>query len=136
LKDYQFLLKAVPDDSENFFQVGNIYDHLDSLNKAEMYYSKAIELEEDNFIYYFKRGTVFLKNSRWSESVNDFSRALELNPEHHNSLHNRGIAYYKAGFKEKGCEDWCQALLKGNTKSALHLEKNCERYPLPCLLTK
>ena len=43
---------------------------------------------------------------------------------------------FLTGLKEKACEDWCEALLKGNTISASHLEKNCEKYPSPCLLSK
>ncbi|MBN8578107.1 MAG: tetratricopeptide repeat protein [Cytophagales bacterium] len=136
LKDYLFLEKFDSEEPEYPFQIGNIYEHLDSLKKAEHYYSKAIEIEDEYYLYYFKRGTVRLKQSQWSTAVTDFNRVLELDPEHHNTLHNRGIAYYRAGFKEKGCEDWCQALLKGNTKSAEHLQKNCKVYPKPCLLSK
>jgi len=136
LQDYQYLAAFDKEEPEYVFQIGNLYEHLDSLKKAEEYYSRAIEIEKDYYLYYFKRGTVRLKQSDWSLAVVDFTRVLELDPEHHNSYHNRGIAYYRAGFKEKGCEDWCQALLKGNTKSAEHLQKNCKVYPKPCLLSK
>ncbi len=136
LADYGYLIKSLPEESENYFQTGNVYDQMDSLNMAEYFYTKAISFNKDHFIYYFKRGTLFLTQMQWKKSIDDFNIAIDLNPEHDNSYHNRAIAYYKAGFKEKGCEDWCQALLKGNTKSAVHLEKNCEKYPSPCLLQK
>ncbi len=136
LVDYKELIKAVPMESEYSFQVGNIYDQLDSLEKAKYYYTKAIEIENDNYFFYFKRGTLNLKQSQWNAAIPDFTKALEFNPEHDNSLHNRGIAYYKVGLKEKGCEDWCQALLKGNPRSASHLDRNCKVYPSPCLLSK
>jgi tetratricopeptide (TPR) repeat protein len=136
LNDYLYLANFDPEEPEYPFQIGNIYEHLDSLKKADLYYSKAIAIENDYYLYHFKRGTVRLKQSQWNTAVTDFNRVLELDPEHHNSYHNRGIAYYRAGFKEKGCEDWCQALLKGNTKSAEHLQKNCKVYPKPCLQSK
>lgn len=136
LLDYKELITDVPNESEYFFQTGNIYEHMDSLKQASNYYSQAIALESDYFLYYFKRGTVQLKDFQWSLAIRDFDKSIELNPEHHNSFHNRGIAYYKLGLKEKGCNDWCEALLKGNTKSATHLEKNCSSYPKPCLLDK
>ncbi len=136
LVDYKELSRAVPMESEYPFQVANIYDQLDSLNQAKHYYTKAIELENDNYFFYFKRGTLHLKQSNWNSAIPDFTKALEYNPEHNNSLHNRGIAYYKIGSKEKGCEDWCQALLKGNPRSASHLDRNCKVYPSPCLLSK
>jgi tetratricopeptide (TPR) repeat protein len=136
LEDYYLLIEALPQENENYFQAGNVLEHLDSLDKAVYYYSKAISIDKDYYIYFFKRGTIYLKQNQWKNAIEDFSAAIELNPEHDNSYHNRGIAYYKIGAKEKGCEDWCQALLKGNTKSAIHLEKNCEKYPSTCLLTK
>lgn len=136
LADYLMLADFDPEEPEYPFQIGNIYEHLDSLTKADQYYSKAIAIEKDYYLYHFKRGTVRLKQSQWNTAIADFNRVLELDPEHHNSYHNRGIAYYRIGFKEKGCEDWCQALLKGNTKSAEHLEKDCKVYPKPCLLSK
>lgn len=136
LKDYLFLAAADQEEPEYVFQIGNIYENLDSLDKADVYYTQAIALEKDYYLYYFKRGTARLKQSQWNTAIADFNRVLELDADHHNSYHNRGIAYYRAGFKEKGCEDWCQALLKGNTKSAEHLQKNCKVYPQPCLLSK
>lgn len=133
LQDYLYLVKIDSEEPEYYFQIGNIYEHLDNLIESEKYYSKAISIEKNYSLYYFKRGTVRLKQFQWNPAVADFNRVLELDPEHHNSYHNRGIAYYRAGFKEKGCEDWCQALLKGNPRSAEHLQKNCKSYPKPCL---
>ncbi|MFN7601012.1 MAG: tetratricopeptide repeat protein, partial [Bacteroidota bacterium] len=102
----------------------------------EVYYGNAIRLEKENFHYFFKRGTFFLKRNSYALAIKDFDESINLNPEHHSSYHNRGIARYKVGLKELACEDWCQALLKGSPNSASHLDRNCERYPKPCLLTE
>jgi tetratricopeptide (TPR) repeat protein len=132
LSDYKELVRLVPNEPEYYFQVGNLYEHLDSLNEVEFYYSKAIALEPDYFLYYFKRGTFFLKSDKFPQALRDFNKSLSL----HNSLHNRGIILYKTGQSEKACEDWCQAQLLGNHLSGIHMEKNCKTYPAPCLLSK
>ncbi|HEX5171092.1 MAG TPA: tetratricopeptide repeat protein [Cyclobacteriaceae bacterium] len=136
LNDYRFLSVTVPTNAEYPFQMGNIYETLDSLKKATEYYSKALVINNKDFLYYFKRGTCYLKMEWYDEAIVDFNHSLRLNESHHNSFHNRGIAYYKKGEKEKACEDWCQALLLGNPYSATHLERNCKQYPTACLPSK
>jgi tetratricopeptide (TPR) repeat protein len=136
LHDYQFLCQAVPTNAEYPFQMGNVYENMDSLRKAVIYYSKAISITTEDFLYYFKRGTCYLKLAWYTEAIQDFDRSIQLNEAHHNSLHNRGIAYYKKNEKEKACDDWCQALLLGNPHSASHLDRNCKQYPSACLPSK
>lgn len=130
--DYLLLYKEFPDQAEYAFQMGNAYEHLDSLTNAINLYNQAIALEEDNYLFYFKRGTVRLKQDNFEEAISNFNHALSLNPLHDNSLHNRGIALYKTGKKVKACEDWCEASLLGNPTAGLHLSKNCKTYPPRC----
>jgi len=136
IDDYHFLAKEIPTNAEYPFQIGNIYENMDSLKKATEYYSRALEITNTDFLYFFKRGTCYLKMESYDEAIADLSHAIRLNEFHDNSLHNRGIAYYKKGEKDKACEDWCQALLLGNPYSASHLDRNCKQYPAACLPTK
>lgn len=131
LADYQVLSNAVPEESEYVFQMGNAYEQLDSSQLAIQYYSQAIKLENDRFLYFFKRGTVYLNEGKLKEAENDFNESLFLNPKHDNSLHNRGIALFKQGQKSRACVDWCQASELGNTYSASHVKTNCSMFE-PC----
>lgn len=136
LEDFLFLSELDPKNDSFLFQAANLYENIDSLKQAEKYYTKALQRANRNYIYFFKRGTCYLKLGWYDKSVEDFNQSLRLNEEHHNSLHNRGIALYQLGYREKACEDWCQALLKGNPHSASHLDRNCRIYPEPCLLSR
>lgn len=136
LRDYRFLLNLDSTNSEYYFQIGNMYEGLDSLNKAEKFYSLSIKKDSGDFMTFFKRGTVYLKESKFWKALDDFNKSISLNQEYSNSYHNRGIARYKLNDKVGGCEDWCTALLKGSYISTTHLEKNCKDYPEPCLLQK
>ena len=131
LADYEILSATIPEESEYVFQIGNAYEQLDSADLAVQFYSKAIQLENDKFLYYFKRGTVYLHEGKFKEAENDFNESLLLNPRHDNSLHNRGIALYKLGQSRKACQDWCQATELGNPYSASHVKTNCSMFD-PC----
>lgn len=135
LADYEILSAAVPEESEYVFQIGNAYEQLDSAQLAIDFYTKAIQIENDKFLYFFKRGTVLLHKGRFKEAENDFNESLLLNPRHDNSLHNRGIARYKMGQSRKACEDWCLANELGNPYSASHIKANCSMFD-PCKLKK
>ncbi|MBL7858024.1 MAG: tetratricopeptide repeat protein [Cyclobacteriaceae bacterium] len=132
LADYTILYATIPDESEYAFQIGNSYEALDSIPQADFFFSEAIRLDNTNYLYFFKRGTLYLKQFEWTKARQDFDASLALNPYHDNSLHNRGIALYKLGFKELACTDWCQAIALGNTHSISHLEKNCKKRLEPC----
>ena len=131
LADYKILSTAVPEESEYVFQIGNAYEQLDSANLAIEFYTKAIHLENDKFLYFFKRGTLFLHKGKFKEAENDFNDSLLLNPRHDNSLHNRGIARFKMGRSRTACEDWCLAAELGNRYSASHIKANCSMFD-PC----
>lgn len=136
LADFKFLSDLDPKNDSFLFQTANLYESIDSLLIAEKYYTRALNIVNRNFMYFFKRGTCYLKLGWYDKAIDDFNQSLRLNEEHHNSLHNRGIAWYKVGERVKACEDWCQALLKGNPFSARHLDRNCRTYPEPCLLSR
>jgi tetratricopeptide (TPR) repeat protein len=129
--DYKELFKESPE-VEYVFQIANAYEQMDSLEKAVIYYSKTIELEQDNYLNYFKRGTIYLKTTKFENAINDYNISVRLNPAHHNSLHNRGIALYHLKRTEQACEDWCNAFRLGNPYSEEHLNKNCKIIPQKC----
>lgn len=130
--DFRVLAVFAPENSEYAFQAANSYENLDSLSLAIHFYSQAIDQEPDNYLYYFKRATVYLKQSDWRKADADLSRSLTLNEHYANAYHNRGIARYKLGEEWRACNDWCTAMIKGQQLSIEHLEKNCRRYPFNC----
>ena len=129
IAEYKYLRGLLPEQSEYIFQIGNAYEQLDSITLALNFYTQAIETDHDHFIYFFKRGTVFLKQGELKRAEADFTSSLELNPKHHNSLHNRGIALFKLGQENRACDDWCQASVLGNVYSGNYFRQNCAKYP-------
>lgn len=136
LDDYLFLCEEDPTNSEYFFQAGNLYEQLDSLKKADYYYTEALKIHNTTHLYWFKRGTCYLKLQWYDKAIFDFNQSIRLNEAHHNTLHNRALAYFRKGEISLACNDWCQALLLGNPHSASHLQQHCKKIPDECLLTK
>jgi len=52
-------------------------------NKAIESYSEAIRLDSGYAPVYFKRGNVYKKQDRYELAIADYSKALELDPEHY-----------------------------------------------------
>jgi tetratricopeptide (TPR) repeat protein len=132
IADYEILFNE-DKNSEYVFQIGNAYEQMDSLTQSASCYTRAIELEGDQYLTFFKRGTVYLKMKNFSKAIDDFTSAIKLNPEHGNSFHNRGIALYQSKMQGLACEDWCRAQQLGNVYSEEHLKINCKKsIPAPC----
>lgn len=125
--EYKYLHALLPEQSEYIFQIGNAYEQLDSMNLALTFYTQAIEMDQDQFLYYFKRGTVFLKQNELERAEADLTSSIALNPKHHNSFHNRGITLFKLGQVSKACDDWCHASVLGNIYSGNYFRQNCDK---------
>lgn len=55
---------------------------------------------------YYLRGSLHLQNGDTDEAVEDYTNALEINPEMHNALLGRGIIYREDGDLEAAGEDF------------------------------
>jgi serine/threonine protein kinase len=59
---------------------------------------------------YFQRGLEFAKSKDYLQSLNEFSRALEINPSHEPSHYWRGVAYYRLNNYTKAIDDFTIAI--------------------------
>lgn len=56
-----------------------------------------LEGDPDNYLTYFKRGTVYLALGKAKFAINDFSKVLELKPDFTAARFQRGSVYLKLG---------------------------------------
>ncbi|XP_058823245.1 dnaJ homolog subfamily C member 3-like [Topomyia yanbarensis] len=64
---------------------------------ALTHYHAAVEGDPNNYLTYFKRGTVYLALGKAKFAINDFSRVLELKPDFLAARAQRGQVYLKMG---------------------------------------
>ncbi|AQZ10874.1 PPT1 (YGR123C) [Zygosaccharomyces parabailii] len=76
-----------------FKDEGNQYIKKQDFAKAAEFYSKAIELDDSNSIFFSNRALAHLKLDNFQSSLNDCERAIELDPKNIKAYHRRGLAY-------------------------------------------
>ena len=59
---------------------------------------------------FFEQGEEFLRNEVWASAVEEFSKAISVDPDFAEAYINRGLAYYSAGDDEAAISDFETAL--------------------------
>lgn len=100
------LLELLFDRADSAASQAEIDRHLDmgrdllargQLSDALTHYHAAVEGDPNNYLTYFKRGTVYLALGKAKFAINDFSRVLELKPDFVAARAQRGQVYLKMG---------------------------------------
>ena len=87
------------------------------LKKIEEY-TKKIEEEPNNDIYYNNKGATFNNLEKYEKAIEDYSQAISLNSEEPIYYYNRGVAFDNLEKYEKAIEDYSQAInLNSNNPS-------------------
>ena len=73
-------------------------------------YTKKIEKDLDNILYFFIRGNTFYKLDKFEEALKDYDKAIELDPNYTFAYNNRGLAFYKLDKFEEALKDYDKAI--------------------------
>ena len=100
---------------EELFQKGNSLLSEGHLLEAIDIYAKVIDADSEHMNAYANRGLAYSYLEDYEQAIEDFTKALELDPEQENSelptlFLNRGFAYSNSDQTEKAFEDYGQAL--------------------------
>ena len=60
---------------------------------------------------YFLRGMSFSRNGNLDQAIEDYTRAVEINPKYREAFNNRGLARGKKGDVDGAIEDFTQTIL-------------------------
>lgn len=74
---------------------------------------------------YFDRGVKLLKDNKLDLSIEQFGKALYIDPDNVDALYNRGAAYYMKNDLENACLDWDKAKNHGDIISSDLVESKC-----------
>lgn len=67
-----------------------------------------------NSIGYFNRGKEYYDEGRHAEAIQDFNKAIELNPKYTKAYNNRGFIYYVQGDYAQAIQDYGKAIESNN----------------------
>ena len=59
---------------------------------------------------YYNRGITYSENGEVERAIEDYTKAIELNPKFAQAYYQRGVAYSKKGEVECAIEDYTQAI--------------------------
>eukprot|EP01080_Neovahlkampfia_damariscottae_P004459 gene4459-7834_t len=71
----------------SYSSCGIIYNELNDFEKADYYFSKAIELENEQFYHLFRRGAYYFKSSKEKDGFEDLKKALKVAPSLDKAIH-------------------------------------------------
>jgi len=90
-------------DGNNFLQAKQ---HI----KAIESYTKAIELDDSNAIYYCNRAAVYSHLGRHEEAISDCKRSISLKPDYGKAYGRLGLAYFSTGNYKEAVEQYRKAV--------------------------
>ena len=105
---------------EKFTKIGNYWQLKDKDNPLDIY-RKIQLLDRDGLIAYIysNRGTVYASAGQFDMAINNYNRAIKLNPNFADAYNHRGIAYRNLGQLKQAICDYTKAIkLKPNYTEA------------------
>ncbi len=88
--------------------------------KAITLFSRAIELNPNDYRYYNDRGIAYKVSGNLQKALEDYGRALAIKPNYPNTLNNRGLLFVQQGQYDKAIKDFTQALGYGGFEAKIH----------------
>ena len=99
---------------EDYLQHGFKAQERGDFDDAIRYYSNVIELNSTGshftFIAYSERGRIYGVQGKLDKAIEDYTKAIGIEPYSALNYNNRGVAYYKQGKPDKAIEDCTRAI--------------------------
>jgi tetratricopeptide (TPR) repeat protein len=87
-------VRTYPEESKGFYNLGLAYYTVDSLDKAERIYKKALKLDNQNIDLYINIAALYLKKNQLDLAEKYALMGKRINPENALLNYNLGKAYY------------------------------------------
>ncbi len=98
INDFEQILQIDPKNVDAIKSIGNILEEEEKYDLAITQYEKGIVLEKSNpqaaSFCYVNRAMIYSKQNRYEEALNDYNKAINLNPK------NSEIYWHRADFNE------------------------------------
>ncbi len=111
LADAEKTLEAEPENARTWYIKAVCTEQLGNAMQAIAYYSKAIEYEGTEPLFYLKRGMAYNNTDQYQFALADLERTITLEPSNGAAFYYRGIVKYKTG--QDPCNDFQAAVGKG-----------------------
>lgn len=89
---------------------------------------EAIRLSARDSRFYKLLGNIYILNGDYKKAIDQYNKALQLQPDYPEAIYNRGIAYILASNMEKGCNDLQISIDKGLHLGVDKMKFICPQY--------
>ncbi|MEW6509364.1 MAG: tetratricopeptide repeat protein [Bacteroidota bacterium] len=107
---------AQPDNPDNITNLIDAYERTDQLEKAEGLTRDAMLKDPGNKLYRYAYGVFLLKKEKYAEAIEQFTKALEIDPGYADAKYNLGVAYLNWGVSMKAAIDKASESTRKGTK--------------------
>ena len=109
-------------DAESQKNAGNVAFQNKEYEKAIVHYTKAIELDGENPVYYSNRAQVYIELEDFSRAVEDSDTAIQLNPQFTRAYLRKATALFEMPHFEDSIEK-CLTVLEDGMKTISEEQK-------------
>lgn len=95
ITNYNIIIEDFPYVELPYYKKGLSNYFLYNFEEAILDFTKLIELDHNNFNYYYWRGCCYLEKRETKKSIIDFNKAIEINHNDSNTYCKLGFAYYQ-----------------------------------------
>ena len=124
IPDIDKVLEDQPQNARAYFIKADCLEQEAKMPEAIDYYSKAIQYDGTDPLFYERRGMVYGRTRQNTEAISDLDKAVDMNPENGEALYYRGVIKYHSG--QEPCNDLKAALDHGYKQAAEAIEKACK----------
>ena len=110
IKDLITKIVENPNNSDNYFNLANIYLQDNDIDRAIATYESILNFEPSNFLALTNLGSIHFYKGNFVTSINYYLRATELGLENSNVYFNLGNAFAEIGDFKQSMSNYIKAL--------------------------
>ncbi|MBZ0100454.1 MAG: tetratricopeptide repeat protein, partial [Taibaiella sp.] len=126
LGDIHKVLQQEPGNARAHYIKADCIEQQGDVDGAAEEYTKAIELEDTEPLFYLRRGLIFARQNKHWEAIRDMSSAIRIRPGYAEAWYWRGMIKYRSG--EMPCDDLNQARNLGLPEATDALMEICNTH--------
>ncbi len=93
--------KAEPDSIVNITDLIDVYERTKNTDKAMALTHDAVAKEPNNKLFRYAYGVFLLKQDKYSEAIEQFQKAVQIDPNYGDAVYNLGVSYLNWGVAQK-----------------------------------
>jgi tetratricopeptide (TPR) repeat protein len=104
-RSFDTAYQADPADTENITSLIDAYERASMSDKAMALTKNAVDREPNNKVFRYAYGVFLLKQDNFQGSIEQFQKAVDIDPDYGDAVYNLGVAYLNWGVTLKNEED-------------------------------